>query len=316
MTRRILITGSCGFVFSNFIIYALQHTDWDIVSIDKLTNSGSLLNVPQIKRHKLYIGDICDYHFVQKVFDIEKPDIVIHGAAESSVDNSIDDSKDFITTNVIGTHSMLEAALKVHTPQKFINFSTDEVYGQILSGSFTEEYRLDPRNPYSASKASADLLGQSYYTTYGLPVITTRCCNIFGSRQNKEKLVPKCIVNALTGQKMPVFATGGQIRQWIYIKDVFHALECIIEKGSVGEIYNISSGVEKINLDIIHFIYDSLGSSRDLIEFIEDRKGHDFRYAVDASKLKGLGWETKYNFDEALLHTIGWHRANPWSWSK
>lgn len=311
--KKLLVTGSCGFIFSNFIIYALQHTDWDFVSIDKITCAGSLLNVPQVKRHKLYIGDICDYHFVKKVFEIEKPDIVIHGAAESFVDKSIENSYDFINTNIVGTHSMLEAVLHVHRPNLFINFNTDECYGQIFDGSFTERDKLDPRNPYSASKASADLLGQSYYTTHGIPVITTRCCNVFGPRQNKEKLIPKVITNILTNQKIPVYGRGDQSREWIYTKDVFHAIECIIEKGTPGEIYNISSGIEKMNLDLVNFICDNMGGRRDLIEFVEDRKGHDFRYAINFDKLKKLGWEAKYDFEEALIHTIGWYKAN-FSW--
>lgn len=313
---KILITGSCGFVFSNFVIYALQNTKWDIVSIDKLTYAGSLHNVPQVKRHKLYVGDICDYHFVRKIFELEKPDIVVHAAAESMVDRSIDDSYDFMNTNVIGTHSMLEAALRVHMPEKFINTSTDECYGQIVKGSFIETDNLNPRNPYSASKASADLLGQSYFETYSLPVITTRCCNVFGSRQNKEKLIPKVIVNTLTNKKIPVYGKGNQIRQWIYVKDVFSAIKCIIENGVPGEIYNISSNEERKNLDLVNFICDNISDSRHLIEFVKDRKGHDFRYAIDCNKLKLLGWEKKYNLNEALAHTIGWYKANTWFWRK
>ena len=316
MSLKVMITGSAGFIFSNFIIYALQNTDWDIVSIDKLTYAGSLLNVPQVKRHKMYIGDVSDHHFVNKVFEIEKPDIVIHGAAESMVDRSIENAHDFITTNVVGTHAMLDAALKVHTPKKFINVSTDEIYGQIVKGSFTENDKMDPRNPYSASKASADLLGQSYFTTHGLPVITTRCCNVFGSRQNVEKLIPKVITNVLTDKKIPVFGQGKQIREWIYTKDVFNAFKCLIECGVSGESYNISSGVERANIDVVNFICDTVDGGRDLIEFVCDRKGHDFRYSVDCSKLKKLGWEIKYNFDEALLYTVGWYKANTWFWRK
>jgi dTDP-glucose 4,6-dehydratase len=317
---KILVSGSAGFIFSNFIIYALQETKWDLVSVDKLTYAGSLANIAHNntihnKRHKLYIGDVCDYHFVQKIFEIEKPDIVIHGAAESFVDKSIDNSYDFIQTNVIGTHSMLESALHVHTPKLFVNFSTDECYGQILEGSFTEMDRLDPRNPYSASKASADLLGQSYYTTHGVPIITTRCCNVFGSRQNKEKLIPKVITNILTDKKIPVFGQGAQIREWIYVKDVFNAILCIIENGTVGEIYNISSGVHRTNLDLIRFICNNFGHREDLIEFVKDRKGHDFRYSINSDKLKSLGWETKYDFENAVLHTANWYKANPWSWN-
>ncbi|KKK92056.1 hypothetical protein LCGC14_2706760, partial [marine sediment metagenome] len=212
------------------------------------------------------------------------------------------------------THSMLEASLNAYQPKLFINFNTDEEYGHILEGESLESDVLNPRNPYSASKASADLLGQSYFITHNVPIISTRCCNVFGSRQNKEKLIPKVITNILTNQKIPVFGSGMQIRQWIYTKDVFFALKCIIEKGIVGEIYNISSGVEKNNLEVINFICDSLGKGKDLIEFVEDRKGHDFRYALNYDKIKNIGWEPKYGFNEALLHTINWFKVNAWSW--
>lgn len=310
---KVLVTGSCGFIFSNFVIYALQHTDWDIVSIDKLTYAGSLLNVPQIKRHKLYLGDVCDYHFVKKVFDIEKPDIVIHGAAESHVDNSIDSSHDFVTTNVIGTHSMLEAALQVHTPQKFINVSTDEVYGSVESGSSLESDMLEPRSPYSSTKASADLLGQSYAITHGLPVITTRCSNNFGPRQHIEKFIPKVVTNILTGKKIPLYGDGKNMREWIYVKDNFTAIETLVNKGEPGEVYNISSGYGKQNIEVLQAMFSIMGGE-DLLEYVADRKGHDRRYSVDCSKLRSLGWEPQYPFESALAHTIGWYKSNPWFW--
>jgi dTDP-glucose 4,6-dehydratase len=251
---KVLISGSCGFVFSNYIIYLLQHTDWDIVSIDKLTTSSFIGNVVQNKRHKLYIGDICDYHFVQKVFEIEQPEIILHGAAESFVDASLINSRSFMQSNVIGTHSMLEACLKGFMPKLFVNFETDEEYGEILSGSFKETDILKPRNPYSVSKAASDLMGQSYYTTFGVPVITTRCCNIFGPRQNKEKMIPKIISNILMNKPVPVYGEGKQIREWIYVKDVYLATQKIIECGKVGEIYNISANHEETNIDLVNKI--------------------------------------------------------------
>lgn len=314
MPYKVLITGSAGFIFSNFVIYALQNTKWDLVSVDKLTYAGSLLNVPQVKRHKMYIGDVCDYHFMQKVFEIEKPDIVIHGAGESHVDNSIQNSHNFVTTNVTGTHSMLEAALKAHTPQKFINISTDEVYGSVETGHSLEADMLAPRSPYSSTKASADLLGQSYFITHGLPVITTRCSNNFGPRQHVEKFIPKIITNILTDTKVPLYGDGKNMREWIYVKDNFNALVKIIESGVPGEVYNISSGHERQNIDVINTIFEMMDADRDLIEYVEDRKGHDKRYSVDCSKLKLLGWEPQYSFEGALAHTIGWYKANPWSW--
>jgi len=310
---KVLITGSCGFIFSNFVIYALQNTKWDIVSIDKLTYAGSLLNVPQVKRHKLYLGDVCDYHFVKQVFEIEKPDIVIHAAAESHVDNSITDSHNFVTTNVTGTHSMLEAALKVHTPKKFINISTDEVYGSVEEGSSLETDMLEPRSPYSSTKASADLLGQSYHVTHGLPIITTRCSNNFGPRQHVEKFIPKTITNILTKQKIPLYGDGKNMREWIYVKDHFGALIAIVENGVPGEVYNISSGYEKQNIEVLQTIFEIMGGE-ELLEYVDDRAGHDRRYSVDCSKLRALGWEPQYPFENALAHTVGWYRANTWSW--
>jgi len=311
---KILITGSCGFIFSNFVIYLLQHTMDEIVSIDKLTYAGSLLNVPQVKRHKLYIGDVCDYDFVKKIFEIEKPDIVIHGAAESHVDNSIAGSKVFVNTNVLGTHNMLEVARKVHTPQKFINVSTDEVYGSVETGHTKEEDQLRPRSPYSSTKAAADLLGQSYFTTYGLPIITTRCSNNYGPRQHVEKLIPKAITSILTGKKIPLYGNGKNKREWIYVKDHFRALQIIIEKGVIGEAYNISSGYEKENTEVLRLILEIMSADDSFVEYVADRLGHDLRYSVDCTKLQKLGWKPEYTFEDALEHTIGWFKANSWSW--
>ena len=310
--KKILITGTGGFIFSNVVLYMLQHTDYKIVGVDKLTYAGSRNNAPEVKRYKLHIGDICDYHFVNKIFELEKPDIVIHGAAESHVDNSILSSHDFVRTNVIGTHSMLEAALKVHTPDKFINISTDEVYGNVEKGYSKEGDAFDPRSPYSSTKASADLLGQSYYTTHGLPVITTRCSNNFGPRQHIEKFIPKVITNILTKKKIPLYGDGKNIREWIYIKDNFHGLMTIMDKGVPGVAYNIGSGNGITNVDVVEAIFNIMPEGRDLVENVKDRLGHDKRYALDCSKLMALGWEPKYNFDEAIDYTIGWYKKNGW----
>jgi dTDP-glucose 4,6-dehydratase len=313
MANKVLITGSCGFIFSNFVIHSIQETDWELVSIDKLTYAGSLQNVPQNKRHKLYVGDICDKHLVDKVFEVERPDVVIHGAAESMVDRSILDSSAFIHTNVVGTQVMLDAALK-YKVKRFINISTDEVYGSLKTGSATEDSQLNPRNPYSASKAAADLLGQSYFHTHGLPVITTRCSNNFGPRQHMEKLIPKAITNLLKGQKVPLYGNGLNQRDWIYTKDKFYALKLLIEKGEGGQVYNIGTGQERENVEILKVILETLGMTEDYIQYVKDRPGHDFRYSVDCSKLKALGWKPQYPFEDAIKHTIGWYRANTWSW--
>lgn len=318
---KILVSGSAGFIFSNFIIYALQETKWDLVSIDKLTYAGRLENIAHNstihnKRHKLYIGDVCDQHFIRKVFEIERPDVVIHGAACSHVDNSIEDSGEFFRTNVMGTHSMLEAAKSTDVIKMFVNFSTDETLGDIKSGSFLESDPLLPRNPYSASKASAELVGRSYYITHGVPVVTTRCCNVFGSRQNVEKLIPKVITNALSEKHIPVYGKGEQIREWIYVKDVFYAVKYIIEHGSIGETYHIGSGYEINNINLVRKIIDTVGADRNLIQFVKDRLGHDFRYSLNSNKLNDLGWIPKYDFDSAILHVVGWYKANRWAWRK
>lgn len=316
---KYLITGSCGFVFSNIVLAILQNTKHEVVSVDKLTYAGSLNNIAynrdiKNKRHEFYLADISDYHMMKKIFDIEKPDIIINGAASSHVDNSIIGSQEFIQSNIVGTHSLLEAMRTTHMPKMFIQFSSDETYGQIVEGSFRETDALSPRNPYSSSKASADLLCKSYIETYKLPIIITRSCNIFGGRQHREKLIPKTIINAYNNEKIPVYGDGQQKREWIFIKDVFFALQTIIEKGTIGEIYNIGSGNEIKNLDLITKIVKQVNDDPKLIEFVDDRLGHDFRYSLNCDKLKALGWNTKYDFDEALEYVIKWYLNNQWSW--
>lgn len=316
---KMLVTGSAGFIFSNVVLHMLQYTKHHIVSVDKLTEAGSLLNISHnpdinIKRHKLHIGDISNYDFIGKIIGMEKPDIIINGAAHSHVDNSIKSSNEFVMSNVVGTHAILEAIRNVHTPKKFIQFSSDEVYGQIAEGSFTEQSPLSPRNPYSATKASADLLCKSYVDTYNLPIIVTRTCNVFGGRQNKEKLIPKCIINLSNNEKVPVFGKGKQMREWIFIKDVCNAIQTIIDRGKVGEVYNIGSGFEIENISLVKSIIDIMGKDYDSIEFVEDRLGHDFRYSLDCGKIMDLDWAPKYNFLEALEYTVGWYLRNRWSW--
>jgi len=316
---KILLTGSAGFVFSNMLLYFQQHTNYEIISVDKLTDAGSLLNIGynpnvQTRRHRFYLGDIADYEFVSKLFDIEKPDIVINGAASSHVDNSIQNSREFVFSNVVGVHSMLEAIRSVHCPERFIQFSTDEVYEQILSGSSLENDKMAPRNPYSATKGAADLLCQSYISTYDLPITITRCCNIFGGRQNKEKMIPRCITNLLQDKKCEVFGKGLQEREWIFVKDVFFALQTIIQSGKNKEIYNIGSAVDIKNIDLVKKIIEVMGKDERMIEFIPDRLGHDFRYSLNCDKIKKLGWNPKYEFDEALKYVVGWYKKNTWSW--
>lgn len=316
MSKKILITGTAGFIFSNVVIYLVQHTDYEIVGIDKLTYAGNPLNAPEIpKRFRFRLGDVCDADFVNKVFEIEKPDIVVHACAESHVDNSIAGAGVFASTNVVGTQNMLSAALRVHTPEKFINVSTDEVYKEV-PGMATEETPLEPRNPYSATKAGADMLGQAFYKTYGLPIITTRCCNNFGPRQDVSKFIPKVIYNTLHNKKIPLYGTGENIREWLYVKDHFWALMDIIERGEPGQSYNISANIGKTNKEVLQTIFNVMGTGEGLVEHVEDRLGHDFRYSIDASKLRGLGWNPIYtDFEEAIGHTIDWYIKNhTWFW--
>ena len=303
---KYLITGSCGFVFSNVVIYLLQHTSDDIASIDGLY-SGSLFNVPtKVKRHNLYMGDICNYDFVRRVYEIEQPDIIIHGATEGRTDGSM------VYSNVVGAHNLLEAALKIHMPQKFINVSGYEVYGSVEAPA-KETNTLRPTNPYSVTKAAADLLGQSYFTTYDLPIITVRPSNIYGPRQHLEKLIPKAVSSILGCNKISLYGSGNNIRSWIYVKDFFRALQVIIEKGSVGEVYNIGAGMEKENIVILKLVLEIMNADESFIKGVEDIKGNDFRHSIDCTKLGALGWTPKYEFAEALEYVINWMKANPWS---
>lgn len=307
---KCLISGSAGFIFSNVVLYLQQHTDWDIVGIDKLTYAGSRLNALENKRYKLYIGDICDYELVKKIFELEKPDIVVNAAAESCVDNSIVNSKVFVDTNVVGTHNMLEAALKIYTPQKFIQVSTDEYYGSVETGCSKEIDPAKPRSPYSATKVAGDVLSSAYYETYKLPVIIIRPNNILGPRQHIEKFIPKAIYNILHGKKIPLYGTGRNLRSWLYVKDLFWALQTIIEKGDPGQIFNIGAGIEKENIEVLKIILEIMNADDSFIEPVADRLGHDFRYATDCSKLLSLGWKPQYTFEAAILHTINWYKAN------
>jgi len=307
---KILVSGSCGFVFSNFIIYAIQNTKWDFVSIDKLTDSGSLLNVPQVKRHKLYIGDTCDYHFVKKIFEIEKPDIVIHAAADDGSGQG-----NFVSTNIIGTHSLLEACVKTHCPEKFINISSYSVYGECSKEQkFSEVCALHPSNPHATSKASADLLGQSYVSAHSVPVITVRLCDIFGPRQNINKLIPGSVAKIFSGSACEL-SYGKNYREFMYVKDVFGAINSIIESGLPGEIYNVGSGIIKTNEEILINIFNILKLDPQFVLKGSAEKSDKYR-ALDSQKIKRLGWESQYNLEDALSHTIFWMKANTWFFKK
>ncbi len=308
---KILVTGCCGFIGSNFVRLLLKkHQSYEITNLDKLTYAGSLENLRDVEKDKNYRflkGDICD---PKKVDDAARgADIIINFAAESHVDRSIKDASEFVMTNVYGTYNLLEAAKK-YGAKRFIQVSTDEVYGSKRIGSFTEMDRLDPSSPYSSSKAAADLLALSYYKTYGLPVVICRSTNNFGPYQNPEKLIPLFITNAMEDKKLPLYGDGSNVRDWIYVEDNCEAIDTAIHKGKVGEVYNIGTGNEKKNLEITKLILKHLDKPESLIQRVPDRLGHDFRYSLDTTKIKALGWKPKYSFEEALRMTVRWYKEN------
>lgn len=314
---NLLITGGYGFIGSNFIRYMLEkYPNCNIFNLDKLTYAGNPDNLKDIENSPNYSfirGDICDPAVVDKV--MQNVDYVVHFAAESHVDRSIEDGSVFVRTNVFGTYTLLESAMK-HGIMKFIHVSTDEVYGSIEEGSFKETDRLTPSSPYSSSKAGSDLIAQSYYITYKLPVIITRCTNNFGPYQYPEKLIPLFITNLLENQNVPVYGTGKNVRDWIYILDHCKAIDFVLHNGSIGEIYNIGGGVEKTNIGITRKILAMLVKDESMVDYVKDRPGHDLRYSLDCSKLRELGWKPEYDFDEALAQTVEWYVENRWWWEK
>ena len=313
----ILVTGGSGFIGSNFIRHVLEtYPDYRIINLDKLTYAGNQDNLKDIENNPNYSfvrGDICDTDVVNEV--MQQVDQVVHFAAESHVDRSIDDGSVFVRTNVFGTYTLLESALE-HGIKRFVHVSTDEVYGSINEGSFKETDILIPSSPYSSTKAGSDLLAQSYYITHELPVIITRCTNNFGPYQYPEKLIPLFVTNLLENKKVPVYGTGQNIRDWIYVLDHCKAVDFVLHNGSVGEIYNIGGGAEKTNLEITEMIIEKVGSDGSMIEYVKDRRGHDLRYSLDCSKLKELGWAPEYDFDEALEETVRWYVEKRWWWEK
>ena len=311
---KILVTGGAGFIGSNYIrMIFKRYPDIEIINFDKLTYAGNPDNLRDISAsgYTFIKGDICDLYAVNKA--MEGVDTVVHFAAESHVDRSIDDGSVFVRTNVLGTNTLLNCALQLDI-KKFIHVSTDEVYGSIEEGSFVEGDPLEPSSPYSSSKAGSDLLAMSYYNTYGLPVSITRCTNNFGPYQYPEKLMPLFITNLMEGKKVPVYGTGLNIRDWIYVDDHCSGIDFVFNKGNSGEIYNIGGGSELTNLEITHRILKMLGKDESSIEFVEDRKGHDLRYSLDCTKLYKMGWKPEYDFNTALESTVRWYQDNRWWW--
>jgi dTDP-glucose 4,6-dehydratase len=313
---KFLVTGGCGFIGSNFIhqMFA-KYPDIEIVNLDKLTYAGNPDNLKTLPQDANYIfiqKDICNPHAVNQA--MEDVDAVVHFAAESHVDRSINDSSVFVQTNVVGTDTLLKCALEQDI-DKFVHVSTDEVYGSIDEGSFTEEDPLEPSSPYSSSKAGSDLLARAYHTTYGLPVTITRCTNNFGPYQYPEKLIPLFITNLMEGKKVSIYGTGLNVRDWIYVEDHCHGIDFVLNNGNTGEVYNIGGDNELTNLEITHKLLSLLDKDESMIQYVEDRKGHDFRYSLDCSKLHKMGWKPVNDFDSAIEKTVNWYMNNEWWWN-
>jgi dTDP-glucose 4,6-dehydratase len=313
--KRLLVTGGAGFIGSNFIRHILnKYPDYKVTNLDKLTYCGNKANLKDIEKNRNYRfvkGDIADGKIVEKL--VKECDVILNFAAETHVDRSIKDPSSFIKTNVFGTYILLEAANKFKT-ELFIHISTDEVYGSIESGVFKETDPLMPNSPYSASKASADLLTRSYFVTYKLPVMITRSSNNFGPYQYPEKVIPLFITNAINDKKVPLYADGMNVRDWLFVIDNCEAIDIVMHKGKSGEIYNIGGKKEITNLELTHTILEILGKDKNLIEHVKDRPGHDKRYALDISKMRSLGWEPRYDFKSALKLTIDWYIKNKEWW--
>jgi dTDP-glucose 4,6-dehydratase len=308
---KILITGGAGFIGSEFTRQAVKK-GFNTIVVDKLSYAGDLERLKEIEgKYRFYKADITNREFLEHIFSYEKPDIVVHWAAESHVDRSILDATPFIETNIKGTQILLEVARRANI-SLFINISTDEVYGELgEEGEFSENTPLNPNSPYSASKASADMLGRAYYRTYGLPVITIRPSNNYGPWQYPEKLIPVVILKALRNEPIPVYGTGQNVREWLFVSDCAEAIFTIIEKGKVGEIYNVGSKEEKRNIDVVKAILKLLNKPESLITFVKDRPGHDYRYSLNSDKIKReLGWQAKTSFEEGIEKTVKWYLSN------
>ena len=313
---KILVTGGLGFIGSNFIRHILsEHCDVQIINVDKMSygsNPANLRDIEKDRRYRFVKGDITNKELMEKI--VEQVDAVVNFAAETHVDRSIADPWSFFRSNVEGVLTLLETVRR-NDSVKFIQVSTDEVYGDIIRGSFTEEDRLTPSNPYASSKAAAEMFCLSYNRTYGLKINITRCTNNFGPRQFPEKLIPKTIIRALRNLPIPVYGTGRNVRDWLYVLDHCEAISLVLSKGKPGEIYNISSGNELQNIKIVEEILEILNKPKDLIIFVEDRPGHDFRYSLDSSKIRSeLGWKPRYTFSSALKKTVRWYVENEQWW--
>lgn len=331
--KNILVTGGAGFIGSNFIKYVLEKNEYNVINLDLLTYAGNLENLKDISNPDKYTfikGDICDKDLVQSIFEKYDIDTVVNFAAESHVDRSIENPEIFLQTNVYGTVNLLENAKKYWKIDKenkysteykqgvnYLQVSTDEVYGALgKTGMFTEDTNIQPNSPYSASKASADLFVRAYHNTFGLPTNITRCSNNYGPYQFPEKLIPLMINNCIENKSLPVYGDGMQIRDWLHVKDHCTAIFTVLQKGKIGEVYNIGGNNEKANIEIVKLIINALGKSEDLITYVKDRPGHDRRYAIDNSKITNkLGWSPSYTFEQGIKETVQWFIDNQ-EWMK
>jgi len=324
--QTLLVTGGAGFIGSNFVHHVLETTDCSVINLDFLTYAGNPESLAGLDpaRHRLVQGDICDRELVGRVMAEYQPDAMVHFAAESHVDRSIDAATEFVRTNVLGTQTLIDAAVAYQRDHgdgfRFLHVSTDEVYGDLAADepAFTEQHPYQPSSPYAASKAAADHLVRAAFRTWMLPVLITNCSNNYGPRQFPEKLIPLVLLNALEGRELPVYGDGQQRRDWLFVDDHCRALWCVLERGTVGRTYNIGGNAEKPNLEVVESLCDLLDERipaaaprRELIRFVADRPGHDRRYAIDASRIRDeLGWEPEVDFGGGLARTVDWYLAN------
>ncbi len=321
LTGTVLVTGGMGFIGSNFIRQLLaRHADVRVVNLDKLTYAGNPRNLAECtdnRRYLFVLGDICDETVVGETLEAHQAETIVHFAAESHVDRSIEQADDFIRNNVQGTRVLLDAARKCKI-RRFLHISTDEVYGSLPPlGNFSEESPLLPNSPYAASKTGADVLARAYHVTYGLPVIITRTCNNYGPYQFPEKFIPLMIVNAMRGEPLPIYGDGQYVREWLHVEDHCRALARILEAGQLGEVYNIGSGAERVNLDVAREILALTGRPETLLRHVKDRPGHDRRYALDWTKMqRQLDWTPAIPFTEGLRQTVEWYQAHSTWWQQ
>jgi dTDP-glucose 4,6-dehydratase len=308
------ITGGAGFIGSNYVRYVLQNTDDEITVFDALTYAGNLSTLQDVDtnpRYKFVKGNICDPAAVEQA--MKGHDAVVHFAAESHVDRSIDGSADFILTNCVGTNVVVDTARKLEV-DRVLHIGTDEVYGSVEEGSSLETDPLEPRSPYSASKAGSDLIALAYHATHGTPVVVTRCTNNFGPYQYPEKAIPLFTTNLIDGKKIPLYGDGLNERDWIYVDDHCAGVHLVLTKGELGEIYNIGAGNETPNRVLVDKLLAAFGVGEEMVQYVEDRKGHDRRYSVNINKITKLGWKRQRSLDEALAETVQWYRDNRWWW--